>query len=111
MTRRERRWRDGPNQGCPPRGGGTRLLYLLMHASPSSSRVPIMPDLAFSSYNLQEKSPTEPSRRWCFGSSARVPPIPREAQMSSKQYREFARECLRWADESASEEDRRHFIC
>jgi hypothetical protein len=30
--------------------------------------------------------------------------------MSSKQYREFARECLRWADESASEEDRRHFI-
>jgi hypothetical protein len=30
--------------------------------------------------------------------------------MSSKQYHEFARECLRWADESASEEDRRHFI-
>ncbi len=30
--------------------------------------------------------------------------------MSSKQYREFARECLRWADESTSEEDRRHFI-
>jgi hypothetical protein len=30
--------------------------------------------------------------------------------MSSKQYREFARECLRWAEESASEEDRRHFM-
>jgi hypothetical protein len=30
--------------------------------------------------------------------------------MSSKQYREFARECLRWAEESASEEDRRHFV-
>ena len=30
--------------------------------------------------------------------------------MSSKQYREFARECLRWAEESASEEDRRHFL-
>jgi hypothetical protein len=30
--------------------------------------------------------------------------------MSSKQYREFARECLRWAEESASEDDRRHFI-
>jgi hypothetical protein len=29
--------------------------------------------------------------------------------MSSKQYREFAKECLRWAEESASEEDRRHF--
>ena len=30
--------------------------------------------------------------------------------MSSKQYRDFARECLRWAEESASEDDRRHFI-
>ena len=30
--------------------------------------------------------------------------------MSSKQYREFARECLQWAEESASEEDRRHFL-
>jgi hypothetical protein len=30
--------------------------------------------------------------------------------MSSKQYREFARECLRWAEESTSEEDRRHFL-
>jgi hypothetical protein len=30
--------------------------------------------------------------------------------MSSRQYREFARECLRWAEESASEEDRRHFL-
>jgi hypothetical protein len=30
--------------------------------------------------------------------------------MSAKQFREFARECLRWADESASEEDHRHFI-
>jgi hypothetical protein len=30
--------------------------------------------------------------------------------MSSKQYREFARECLRWAEESTSEEDCRHFI-
>ena len=30
--------------------------------------------------------------------------------MSSKQYREFARECLRWAEESTSDEDRRHFI-
>jgi hypothetical protein len=30
--------------------------------------------------------------------------------MSVKQFREFARECMRWADESASEEDRRHFI-
>jgi hypothetical protein len=38
------------------------------------------------------------------------PSYPMEAQMSSKQYREFARECLRWAEESASEEDRRHFI-
>lgn len=33
-----------------------------------------------------------------------------EAQMSSKQYREFATECLRWAEESTSEADRRHFI-
>jgi hypothetical protein len=30
--------------------------------------------------------------------------------MSSKQYREFARECLRWAEESNSETDQRHFI-
>jgi len=30
--------------------------------------------------------------------------------MSSKQYREFAKECLRWAEESTSDEDRRHFI-
>jgi hypothetical protein len=30
--------------------------------------------------------------------------------MSAKQYREFARECMRWAEESASEEDRRHFL-
>ena len=30
--------------------------------------------------------------------------------MSSKQYREFARECLRWAEETTSDEDRRHFI-
>ena len=30
--------------------------------------------------------------------------------MSSNQHHEFARECLRWAEESASEEDRRHFI-
>src|SRR5262249_36532114 len=36
--------------------------------------------------------------------------LTREAPMSSKQYREFARECLQWAEESASEEDRRHFI-
>jgi|tagenome__1003787_1003787.scaffolds.fasta_scaffold20935035_4 hypothetical protein len=30
--------------------------------------------------------------------------------MSAQQYRDFARECLRWSDESVSEEDRRHFI-
>jgi hypothetical protein len=30
--------------------------------------------------------------------------------MSAKQFREFARECMRWADESASEEDRHHFV-
>ena len=30
--------------------------------------------------------------------------------MSSKEYREFARECMRWADEAASEEDRQHFL-
>jgi hypothetical protein len=30
--------------------------------------------------------------------------------MSSKQYREFARECMRWAEEANSEEDRHHFI-
>jgi hypothetical protein len=30
--------------------------------------------------------------------------------MSAQQYREFARECLRWAEESTSEEDRRQYI-
>jgi hypothetical protein len=30
--------------------------------------------------------------------------------MSSKEYRELARECMRWADEAASEEDRQHFL-
>jgi hypothetical protein len=30
--------------------------------------------------------------------------------MSSKAYREFARECVRWADEAASDEDRQHFL-
>jgi hypothetical protein len=30
--------------------------------------------------------------------------------MSAQQYREFARECLRWAEETTSEEDHRHFI-
>jgi len=30
--------------------------------------------------------------------------------MSSKQYREFAQECLLWAEESSSEADRQHFI-
>jgi hypothetical protein len=30
--------------------------------------------------------------------------------MSPKEYREFARECVRWAEESASEQDRQHFI-
>ena len=30
--------------------------------------------------------------------------------MSAKQFHEFARECMRWAEEATSEEDRRHFI-
>ena len=30
--------------------------------------------------------------------------------MSSEQYREFARECMRFAEESASEQDRQHFV-
>jgi hypothetical protein len=30
--------------------------------------------------------------------------------MSSQQYREFAKECLQWAEESTSEQDRRHFV-
>jgi NAD-dependent oxidoreductase involved in siderophore biosynthesis len=30
--------------------------------------------------------------------------------MSSKQYREFARECMLWAEESTSEQDRQHFL-
>ena len=30
--------------------------------------------------------------------------------MSTQQYREFARECLRWAEEGASEDDRQHFV-
>ena len=70
-----------------------------------------MRHLAISSYNLQEKSPAEPSHRlalWLISMGSLL--IPTEAQMSSKQYRDFARECLQWADESASEEDRRHFI-
>jgi hypothetical protein len=38
------------------------------------------------------------------------PSCSREVQMSVLQYREFAKECLRWAEESTSEQDRRHFI-
>jgi hypothetical protein len=30
--------------------------------------------------------------------------------MSAKQFREFARECVRWAEEASSDGDRRHFI-
>ena len=30
--------------------------------------------------------------------------------MSTKQYVEFARECMRWAEESSSEHDRQHFL-
>ena len=30
--------------------------------------------------------------------------------MSSEQYRVFAKECLRWAEETISDEDRQHFI-
>jgi hypothetical protein len=30
--------------------------------------------------------------------------------MSAKQFHEFARECMRWAEEATSEEDRHHFI-
>ncbi len=30
--------------------------------------------------------------------------------MSSQQYREFAKECLQWAEESTSEQDRCHFV-
>ena len=30
--------------------------------------------------------------------------------MSAKEFREFARECMRWAEEATSEEDRRLFI-
>jgi hypothetical protein len=30
--------------------------------------------------------------------------------MSSQQYREFAKECLQWAEESTSNEDRSHFV-
>jgi hypothetical protein len=30
--------------------------------------------------------------------------------MSTEQYREFARECMRFAEESASEQDRQHFV-
>ena len=30
--------------------------------------------------------------------------------MSAKQFREFARECMRWAEEANSEEDRRHYV-
>jgi hypothetical protein len=30
--------------------------------------------------------------------------------MSSEQYRGLARDCLRWAEETVSEEDRQHFI-
>jgi hypothetical protein len=30
--------------------------------------------------------------------------------MSGKEFRELARECMRWAEETSSEEDRRHFI-
>jgi hypothetical protein len=39
-----------------------------------------------------------------------VPPFPREDHMSAKQFHEFARECMRWAEEATSEEDRRAFI-
>jgi len=28
--------------------------------------------------------------------------------MSAKQFHEFARECMRWAEEATSEDDRRH---
>lgn len=34
----------------------------------------------------------------------------REAHMSSEQYRGFAKDCLRWAEETISEEDHQHFI-
>jgi len=30
--------------------------------------------------------------------------------MSAKQFRDFARECMQWAEEASSEGDRRHFI-
>jgi hypothetical protein len=30
--------------------------------------------------------------------------------MSSKQFREFARECMQWAEEASSEQDRLHFL-
>jgi hypothetical protein len=33
-----------------------------------------------------------------------------EVHMSTKQYVKFARECMRWAEESSSENDRQHFL-
>jgi len=36
-------------------------------------------------------------------------PVTREVHMSSQQYREFAKECLLWAEETTSDEDRKHF--
>ncbi len=30
--------------------------------------------------------------------------------MASQQYREYAKECLQWAEESTSDEDRHHFV-
>jgi hypothetical protein len=30
--------------------------------------------------------------------------------MSKNQYREFARECMQWAEEAANEADRQHFL-
>src|SRR5262245_17809065 len=62
------------------------------------------------SHNLRESGTRNLGDLFCLALPARGFLLLQEAKMSSKQYREFAKECLHWAEESASEDDRRHFI-